>query len=114
MTTSGNGLTNNMASALCYLLGILSGIAFLVIAPYNREKEVRFHAFQSILVTIAWIVLITVFNAVVGVLGLYALYFLSPLLSLAALLGWLYLMYSAYMGRHVVVPIVGPIAERQA
>jgi hypothetical protein len=42
------GLSENAASALCYLLGFITGIVFLAIAPYNQIRTVRFHAFQSI------------------------------------------------------------------
>jgi hypothetical protein len=42
------GMTDNVASALCYVLGLITGILFLVLSPYNQNKTVRFHAFQSI------------------------------------------------------------------
>ena len=42
------GLEENLACALCYALGLLTGIVFLVLAPYNQNKLIRFHAFQSI------------------------------------------------------------------
>ncbi len=44
-----------MACALCYLLGLLTGILFLVLEPYNKNRLIRFHAFQSIFLNIAWI-----------------------------------------------------------
>ncbi|MGB9610725.1 MAG: hypothetical protein ACPL7M_07105 [Bryobacteraceae bacterium] len=49
------GLTENVAGALCYLAGLITGIIFLVVAPYNTNRTVRFHAFQSIFFNIAWI-----------------------------------------------------------
>lgn len=72
------------------------------------------HAFQSILLTIAWVVFLTIYSVVVGILGLYVLYALTPLLNLVALLAWLFLRYSAYQGKKVAIPIIGPIAEKQA
>lgn len=36
------------------------------------------------------------------------------LYEIAVLVGWLYLMYSAYTNRKIVVPVVGPLAEKQA
>jgi len=42
------GMSQNTASALCYLVGLVTGIIFLVLDPYNKNKTVRFHAFQSI------------------------------------------------------------------
>ena len=51
------GLSDNAAGAICYLLGFITGILFLVLAPYNQSRSVRFHAFQSIFFNIAWFVL---------------------------------------------------------
>src|ERR1700722_15082786 len=51
------GMTDNMAGALCYLFGFITGILFLVLAPYNQNRNIRFHAFQSIFLNIAWIAL---------------------------------------------------------
>src|SRR6201996_9311969 len=51
------GMTNNLAGALCYLFGFITGILFLVLAPYNQDRTIRFHAFQSIFLNIAWVVL---------------------------------------------------------
>src|SRR6476661_7979915 len=49
------GLEENMACALCYLVGLLTGVLFLVLAPYNQNRLIRFHAFQSIFLNLAWI-----------------------------------------------------------
>src|ERR1700676_1184930 len=50
------GLEENMACALCYLLGLLTGILFLVLEPYNKNRLIRFHAFQSIFLHLGSIV----------------------------------------------------------
>src|SRR3982074_1449436 len=50
------GLTENAAAALCYVLGLITGILFLVLAPYNQNRLIRFHAFQSIFLHVACIV----------------------------------------------------------
>jgi len=77
------GMTDNAASALCYVLGLITGILFLVLAPYNQKKSIRFHAFQSIFLSIAWIVVSMVINIVFGALHMWSLLFLSPLIGLA-------------------------------
>ncbi|HJZ12452.1 MAG TPA: hypothetical protein VJ521_09895, partial [Acidobacteriota bacterium] len=41
-------LDPNLAGALCYLFGCLSGILFFVLETEN--KRIRFHALQSILI----------------------------------------------------------------
>jgi uncharacterized membrane protein len=64
----GAGLTPNVAGALAYLLGLVTGIVFLVIEPFKNDRFVRFHAFQSIFVHVAFIVLWIVWMIVGGLL----------------------------------------------
>jgi uncharacterized membrane protein len=114
------GLTENAASALCYLLGFITGILFLVLEPYNRNKTVRFHAFQSIFLNVAWFALWIVIHILFGILATITgglILVLSPLLLLVGLAFfalWLYLMWKAYQNQKVVLPVIGPLAEKQA
>jgi uncharacterized membrane protein len=110
--TSG-GMTDNVASALCYVLGFITGILFLVLEPYKNIRIVRFHAFQSIFVSVGIIILHFVIGAISAMMFWMAM-MLSMLLSLASLLLWLFLMWKAYQNEKVVLPIVGPMAEQQA
>ena len=102
------GLTDNVAAALCYLGLVITGILFLVLEPYNRNRTVRFHAFQAIFLNVAWIVL----SAVVRILirGLI----LPPLVSLAFIALWIYMIVTAYQGKTVVLPVIGSLARQQA
>jgi uncharacterized membrane protein len=106
---SAPGMSDNVAGALCYLASIVTGIIFLILAPYNQNKFVRFHAFQSIFLFVAW----TVLWIVVGMLH-FLFFVIAPLLSLAGLVLWLYLMYSAFNNKKVKLPIIGDLAEKQA
>ncbi len=119
-TAQAAGLEENLACALCYVLGLLTGILFLVLAPYNQNRLIRFHAFQSIFLNIAWIAIYIVLS-IVGI-ALFSIPFLGAMLSivlhLAAFLGffilWLMLMYKAYNRERWVLPFIGPLAEKQA
>jgi uncharacterized membrane protein len=114
-------MSTNTASALCYLVGLVTGIIFLVLDPYNKNKTVRFHAFQSIFFHVGIIVAMiglsilgTILSFVThGLAGLLTLV-LWPLLMLAVFALWLYLMWAAYNNKMVVLPIVGPLAQKQA
>ncbi len=111
------GLTENVASALCYLVGLVTGIIFLVLAPYNRNKTIRFHAFQAIFAHVAVIILWILFAIVLGMVGIFThglTFMFLPLYSLAVFALWLYLMYQAYNNRKVKLPIVGDLAQKQA
>ena len=104
------GLTDNTAAALCYLFGVITGIIFLVWAPYNQSKNVRFHAFQSIFMTAAWMVIVFA----LGILLPFGLWFLARLLQLAGLGLWLFMMWKTYNNEKVVLPLIGPLAEKQS
>lgn len=115
------GMSENVAGALCYLLGLVTGIIFLVLAPYNQNRTVRFHAFQSIFFHVGAIILWIGLMIVMGIFGflthglsVFFSLFLYPLLGLALFIAWLYLMYAAYSNKTVVLPIVGPLAQKQA
>jgi uncharacterized membrane protein len=111
------GLTENVASMLCYILGLITGILFLVLEPYNRNRNIRFHAFQSIFLHVAWIVVFIVEMVVSAALPL-PLMMLSSLLWLVVFLGglglWVYMLISAYNGKRVKLPVIGDLAEKQA
>ncbi len=109
------GLDDNLVSALCYFAWPLSGVLFLVLEPYNRNKNVRFHALQSILV----------FGSLVA--GFMALSFLAfmpfvRLIFTMAMLAyplfvfgiWLLLMFKAYNKERFEVPLLGVIARSRA
>jgi uncharacterized membrane protein len=107
---SAPGMSDNIAGALCYFGAFVTGIIFLILAPYNQSKFVRFHAFQSIFLFVAWVVL----SIVVGMLFHVLAVLLAPLLFLAGLVLWLYMMYSAFNNKKVKLPIIGDLAEKQA
>lgn len=105
------GLTDNVAGALCYALLLITGVLFLVMAPYNQNRAVRFHALQSILLHVA---MILAWYACVVVLSVIHLGFLLFPLFLACVALWLYMMISTYQGKTVVLPVIGPFAQQQA
>jgi uncharacterized membrane protein len=112
------GLSDNVASTLCYLLGFITGIIFLLLSPYNRNRTVRFHAFQSIFASIAIVVIEIVLGIISGILWAAHLGVLVGIswliLRLGVFIGWIYLMYMTYHNRKIVLPLVGPQAEKQA
>ncbi len=114
-----SGLASNAAAALSYVLGLITGIVFLVLEPYKRDRFVRFHAMQSILFCAAAIVFSIAWNIVWGILFSISgsLIFIDvPLrlvISLGLFLFWLFVMYQAYSQREYRIPIIGAIAAKQ-
>lgn len=111
------GLQSNVAGALCYLAGFITGILFLVLEPYRQDRFVRFHAFQSIFFSLGWIVLHFALAILLSLLP-WTLWHLvatmSTLLSLALFCLALWLMFKAYNREQFKLPVIGDLAEKQA
>jgi uncharacterized membrane protein len=113
MQASG-AMADNVASGLCYLVGLITGIIFLVLAPYNKNPVVRFHAFQSIFMNLAWIVIAFGLNMVLAIMHLWSLFFLSSLVGLAFFVLWIVMLIQTFQGKTIVLPLIGPFAQQQA
>jgi uncharacterized membrane protein len=118
-----SGLTDNLASALCYapfLIGLVCNIIFLVLAPYNRNRTIRFNAFQSLFLHLALFVFWIVVQMIVGSVALithglgFLLVTVYPLLWLAILGLFIYLIIKSYNNQKVKLPFIGDLAEKQA
>jgi uncharacterized membrane protein len=121
LPAAGAGLTPNVAGALAYLVGAITGILFLVIDPFKTDRFVRFHAFQSIFFNLAWIafwILWTIVGLMLGAVS-HGLFFIIQLpINLLIFVGgfclWAYLMYAAYQGKTFQLPVIGALAASQA
>jgi uncharacterized membrane protein len=110
IVVSAAGLPENTAAALCYLLGLVTGIIFLVLEPYNKNKLIRFHAFQSIFLHLAVIVVWVVLRAVLP----WGVWRIVGLIDLAFFVLWIYMLLQTYQGKKVVLPVIGDLAAKQA
>jgi len=112
--TTGSGISDNLAGALAYFT-IVPAIVFLLIAPYNKRRFVRYHAFQSIFFAVACMLASFALRivAVMPVLRWTTL-LLWPLLWLAEFVVWLICVLKAYQGQMFKLPVIGNLAEQQA
>lgn len=96
----------NLMAALTYLLGFITGIAFLMIEKDN--SYVRFHAMQST-ITFGGIFLLGIVLGFIPIIGLI----LGGLIGPVSLILWIVLMYKAYSGERFKLPYIGEMAEKQ-
>jgi uncharacterized membrane protein len=111
---SQSGLSENAASGLAYIT-IIPAIIFLIVEPFNHNRVVRFHAWQSIFMAIAWIVLdvgLMILGKIPGVW--WTTLFITPVVGLAFFIVWLIVLINAFNGKRFKLPIVGDLAEKQA
>jgi uncharacterized membrane protein len=110
---TGMGLEPNLAAALSYLCGWLTGLIFFLVEKDNNY--VKFHAMQSIIVfgsltviSIACTILSFV-PAVGWILGLIG----KIGVMCIGFIAWILLMLKAYQGERFHFPVAGDIAEKQ-
>lgn len=110
------GLAPNVAGALAYLVGPITGVIFLVLE--KQSSFVRFHAAQSIGLFIAFFILsiglfiVSSVIAVIPVLGWILSFLISMAMFFGGLLLWIFLMYKAWSHEEWEFPWVGEQSRR--
>ncbi len=121
---SSTGLDENVAALLSYVLTWVSGLVFFVIEKDSRL--VRFHAVQSLILTIvffvgfvvlwiAWVVIALVAGQISGLLGSLVGLVIGLIIFVygaACFVGWILGMIKAYQGQYFKLPVIGNLAEK--
>ena len=100
------GVTENLEALLCYVLGWVTGLVFLLLEQKNAF--VRFHAMQS-LATFLGLFIISMVIGFIPVLGILVNVLLWPL----GMVLWVVLMVKAYKGERYKLPVIGDFVEQQ-
>jgi uncharacterized membrane protein len=112
IAASTEGLQENVAGLLCYVLGWLTGVIFLLI---DKRPWVKFQAAQSIVVfgglTIIRIGLIFMNGFLGGIIGWGLLTGVGLIVGLITFVLWILLMIKAYKHETFRVPIAADIAD---
>jgi uncharacterized membrane protein len=103
---SSTGMEENVAGLVTYVLGLVTGIIFLIVE--KKSRFVRFHAMQSILIS-AGLILLNLILGIIPVIG----WLVSLILGPVSFVLWLFLMYQAFKGKWYKLPYLGDIAEKQ-
>jgi uncharacterized membrane protein len=106
-TKTASGLDPNVAAALSYALGWVTGLLFVLTEPEN--KFVRFHALQSTIV-FAFLSVVCLLLQMFWLVGMLVTVFL--VVPASAVL-WLILMFKAYQGERFKLPVAGDMAEQR-
>lgn len=98
-----SGLNKNIAAALSYVVGPVTGVIFLVL---SKDPFVRFHAMQSTVTFVGLFVLQWVLGLTLVLLPLV------PLIGILTFVLWLFLIYKAWQGSEWQVPVFGKLARQ--
>lgn len=109
------GMTDRTAAILCYIpvFGVIPAIIFLASKKYRGNVRVRFNAFQSLYLFVAWLIVssaapIILFGGVSG-FGERSLF---GLLKFAVFGCWIYLLVKSANEEQVRLPVIGDLAAR--
>ena len=105
------GISDSAACGLAYLT-FIPAIIFLVVAPYNANREIRFHSWQSIFLgafaVVCWVLnMILLFIPIIG-------WLISIVIMLGLLALWLMCIIKAFSGGRFMIPVLGQLAAKQA
>jgi uncharacterized membrane protein len=114
--TTKSGLSENGIAALSYIT-FLPAILFLILPRYNRSAYVRFHAWQSLLLS----VLVFLLSFILTYLVLpYAIPLAGIILLLVRVIWgiwlgtWVVWSIAALNGKKLKLPLLGNLADREA
>jgi uncharacterized membrane protein len=112
MEKTSTGLEANVAGLLCYVLGWISGLIFILIEKEN--KFVRFHAMQSI-VTFGALTVISIVLSILAAIPYIGFIFsiMGWIVGVLTFVLWIVLMVKAYQGTHYKLPWAGEFAEKR-
>jgi len=106
------------ASTWCYIpwFGWIPSVFVLASDRYQRDYEVRFHAFQGLYLFVAWLLVSWVVSPALRMTGI-GIWQPMPhigggILHLLILAGWIVMLVKVRRGEHYRLPIVGDLAER--
>ncbi|MFW6134189.1 MAG: DUF4870 domain-containing protein [Elusimicrobiota bacterium] len=100
------GVKENLEALLCYVLGWITGIVFILLEKDN--EFVRFHAVQSIVV-FGGLMIISIALNYIPFIGFIVSIFIAPV----SFILWIFLMYKAFNGEKYKLPLAGDFAEDQ-
>jgi uncharacterized membrane protein len=107
------GMEPNLAAALSYLCGWVTGLIFFLMEKENNY--VRFHAMQSIAV-FGGLTVLSIALSIFGMLPIPGTGMLSfaghCILGVVAFIAWILLMVKAYQGERYHFPVAGDFAEK--
>lgn len=112
-------LPENIAGAVAYFT-FVPAIIFVLVDPYRKNRFVRFHAVQCLVVWLAGIVVALALRLLgmavflIPILGPLLVVIVDAAVILAALLLWLVLIIKALQGEMFGIPWIGAIARQHS
>jgi len=112
-----SGISARTASILCYIpvFGVIPAIIVLAAQKFRHHADVRFNAFQSVYLFVAWLIVSSAMPVfLTGMPGWGVEHSVLELVKLAFLICWIYLLVKAAHQEQIRLPVIGDLAARSA
>jgi uncharacterized membrane protein len=112
-----DGISDRTASILCYIpvFGTIPAIVFLASQKFRGNARVRFNAFQSVYLFVAWLIVSSAMPILIlGVPNWGVEHVFVAALKVVLFICWIYLLIKAAHEEQVRLPILGDLAARSA
>jgi uncharacterized membrane protein len=105
-----DSITPRTACILCYIpiFGVIPAIIALASQRFRTNARVRFDAFQSVYLFVAWLIVSTARGFPFGGLE----HGMLDLMKLAFFICWIVLLVKASQGEQLRIPVIGDLAAR--
>src|SRR3954447_20939836 len=112
-----NDITPRAASMLCYIpvVGWIPAIFVLAAQRFQKDRTVRFHAFQGLYLFVIWLIVDWVVSPIVSFgpgSGFHEAKLIRSLLHMAVLAAWIFMIIKTSHEEMYHLPIVGELADR--
>ncbi len=109
------GMSDRNASTLCYvpIFGIIPAIIFLAASRFRSHATVRFDAFQSLYLFVAWLIISSAMPALIPGFGFFR-HGMAELAKLGMIILYIRLLIRANRGVPTRIPVIGDLAARSA
>jgi uncharacterized membrane protein len=110
-------ITPRAASMLCYIpvVGWIPSIFVLAADRFQKDRTVRFHAFQGLYLFVVWLIVDWVVSPIVSFgphSGFNEAKMIRSVLHLAVFGAWIFMLIKTSQSQMYRLPIVGELADR--
>jgi uncharacterized membrane protein len=110
---------DNILGAVAYVT-VIPAIIFLLLEPYNKNRFIRFHALQCLMLAATWFIF-WMANLVLAIpltflsfVGTFIQMGLGFLIFIVMLIAWIMAVIKAYGGEEYRLPLIGDQAAKYA
>lgn len=102
---------------LCYIpvFGWVASVVVLAAPKFQKNRDVRFHAFQGLYLFVIWLMVDWVISPLVGFMpgpGFHEMRMVRSLLKLSVFVAWVWMIIKTSHREMYHLPIIGELAER--